>query len=106
MTARIQVPAQVRRGETVEIRIIIQHPMETGYRRDEIGQLVPRNVIRRLSCRYGGEEVFSAEFSSGIAANPYLVFTTLAVASADLEFSWVDDAGQAGSARHSLTVLG
>ena len=38
MTARIQLPVRARRGEVIEIRLLIQHAMETGYRYDEGGK--------------------------------------------------------------------
>jgi sulfur-oxidizing protein SoxZ len=106
MAARIQVPAEVRRGEIVEIRLLVQHPMETGYRSDETGKRIARNTIRTLTCRYDGVEVFRADLSPGIAANPYLQFTTVAEASGMLEFEWVDDAGVSESARQPIQVSG
>jgi sulfur-oxidizing protein SoxZ len=106
MASRIQVPAEARRGELVEIRVLIQHPMETGYRTDDTGRRIARNTIRTVTCRYEGVEVFRADLSSGIAANPYLQFTTVAEASGTLEFEWVDDAGVQESARHSIQVTG
>jgi sulfur-oxidizing protein SoxZ len=104
MLARVEVPPQARRGEVVKIRIIIRHPMETGFRHDDEGRLIPKNVINRLVCRYGGEEIFSAELGSGIAANPYFQFYTVALASGDLEFSWQDDSGESGAERARLIV--
>ena len=74
MVARVQVPGEVKRGEAIEIRIAIQHPMETGFRRDANGQRVARNVLHSFACRYNGAEVFRATLSSGIAANPSLRF--------------------------------
>ena len=74
MTARIQVPREARRGDSIEVRIVIQHPMETGFRYDSLGRQTPRNVIHRFECRYGGVEVFRASMGAGIAANPYLRF--------------------------------
>ena len=68
--ARISVPPSVARGKPFEVRIIIRHAMETGYRTDESGKSIPRNVIRTFTCRYNGDVVFSARLSSGIAANP------------------------------------
>jgi len=106
MIARVQVPDHVKPGDVVEVRILIQHPMETGYRRDEVGRPIPRNTIRSLTCRYGGEEIFSAEMSSGIAANPYLQFTTVAQSSGVLEFAWVDDEGHSEVYRKELAVAG
>ena len=104
MTARVQVPAKAKRGEIIEIRILIQHPMETGYRHDDVGRLIKRNVINVLSCRYNGVEVFRADLSSGIAANPYLQFYTVAETSGELEFTWVDDEGTQGSERQAIQV--
>jgi sulfur-oxidizing protein SoxZ len=104
MAARIQVPEGAKRGDVVRIRVLIQHPMETGYRLDLDGRKVPKNVIRSLVCRYNGVEVFRAQLSPGIAANPYLQFPTVATESGELEFTWVDDAGVHGRATQPITV--
>src|SRR5262245_66424394 len=105
MAARIQLPAKAKKGEIVEIRVLIQHPMETGYRHDDIGHLIKRNVINVLSCRYNGGEVFRADLSSGIAANPYVQFYTVADKSGDIEFYWIYDEGkQASEAQSSQAV--
>ncbi len=104
MTARIQLPAAARRGEVIEIRIAIQHTMETGFRLDDSGRAIPKNVVNSLTCRYNGAEVFRAEMGSGVAANPYLAFFTVADTSGELVFDWVDDEGRTGSERATLTV--
>src|SRR5881397_726684 len=104
MAARIQIPRQAKRGELVEIRVLIQHPMETGFRHDDVGRLIKRNVINAFSCRYNGVEVFRADLSSGIAANPYVQFYTVADKSGELEFTWIDDEGKQGSERQSIQV--
>ena len=104
MTARIQLPAQARRGEVIEVRIVIQHAMETGFRFDDVGKPIPRNVINALSCRYNGVEIFRADMSSGIAANPYLQFYTVAEDSGELVFNWVDDEGRQDTERQGLNV--
>jgi sulfur-oxidizing protein SoxZ len=106
MAARIQLPREVKRGEPIEVRIAIQHPMETGFRYDNTGQPIPKNVINKLVCRYNGEEVFSAELGSGIAANPYLQFYIIAGQSGEMEFSWVDDSGARSAERAAITVTG
>ena len=104
MAARIQVPREAKRGEVIRVRLLIQHAMETGYRLGGDGRKVPKNVIRSLVCRYNGVEVFRAEMSPGIAANPYLQFPMLAAESGELEFTWIDDAGERGVAREAVTV--
>lgn len=104
MAARIQIPKQAKHGEVIAIRIVIQHPMETGFRYDNSGRPIPKNVINSLVCRYNGVEIFRAEMGSGIAANPYLQFYTVADASGEIEFSWVDDNGAKGAERAGITV--
>lgn len=106
MLARVQVPAQARRGEIIQIRIAIRHPMETGYRPDNFGRRIPKNVINTLSCRYNGVEVFRAEMGSGISANPLLQFHVRAEDSGEFVFDWVDDSGQRGSERAPIAVAG
>lgn len=104
--ARIQVPAEVKRGEIFEIRLLIRHPMETGFRRDDVGHAIPQNVVNRVTCRYSGIEVFRAELFPGIAANPYLAFFTVADSSGEIEVSWTDDAGVTESGRVAIVVVG
>ena len=104
MAARIAVPQNARRGDQIEIRIAIQHPMETGYRVEDNGTAITKNVINKLVCRYNGAEVFRAEMGSGISANPYLSFFIVAAASGELRCDWVDDTGVAGSERAAIIV--
>jgi len=104
--ARIQIPASVQRGEVMTVRVAVQHPMETGFRYDSMGRPIEKNVINTLVCRYNGAEVFRVELGSGIAANPYLQFHLRAEASGELVFDWVDDAGERGSERVQVSVVG
>ena len=104
MLGRVQVPAQVKKGETFEIRILIQHPMETGYRRDLNGEAVPANIVDRVTCRVAGREVFSAELGTGVAANPYIAFYAVADQSGPVEVLWSDDRGEKGRAVATLNV--
>jgi sulfur-oxidizing protein SoxZ len=104
MLGRLQVPPRVKKGEVFEVRVLVQHPMETGFRRDMAGQAIPVNVVDRLACRINGKPVFRAELGTGIAANPYLVFTAVAEASGTVEVEWSDDRGERGSARAEITV--
>ena len=102
--ARIQVPGTAKRNEIITLRIAIQHVMETGFRYDNLGRAIPKNVVNTFVCRYNGVDVFRAELGSGIAANPYLEFHVRAVESGELVFEWVDDAGERGVERAVITV--
>lgn len=102
--ALIHMPASARRGEVIEIRALIGHPMETGYRVGADGKPLPRDIIRRFTCRYNGEQVFAGELHQAISANPYIAFFTVATESGTLEFSWEGDNGFAHSEKKSLSV--
>ncbi len=73
--AKLLLPERVAIGDLITVRLLIQHAMETGYRQDMDGRVIPRNVIRLVRCEVGGVEVFRAEPSSGIAANPFFEFS-------------------------------
>lgn len=100
----IHAPRSARRGEVIEIRTLISHPMETGFRRDSDGRPLPRDLIRRFSCRYDGELVFSAELFAAVAANPYIAFSTVATASGTLQLTWEGDHGFVHTETLALTV--
>jgi sulfur-oxidizing protein SoxZ len=91
--AIVNIPPTVRRGETIDIRTLIAHPMETGFRTDANGKTMARNLIRRLSCEYNDVQVFAATFYAAVAANPYCVFSTVAIESGTLRVRWEGDNG-------------
>ena len=49
----VSLPARVKRGEIFEVKTLVAHPMETGYRPGLNGALIPRDIVRRLICRFG-----------------------------------------------------
>src|SRR5215472_18875191 len=101
---QINVPAHARRGEVIEIKTLIAHPMETGYRVGPTGAAIPRNIISRFLCTYNGEEVFRAELFPAIAANPFIAFFTVATESGEIVFSWTDDHGETQTEVRQITV--
>ena len=94
----------VAAGGVLEVRLLVQHGMETGYRQDDVGKFIPRNIIRNLRCLYNGVPVFDADLSSGISANPYLQFFLRATTSGELVVNWVDDDGVQGEARQRVEL--
>lgn len=104
--ALINAPKTARRGDVVEIRAMIAHPMETGYRVGPNGTAIPRRIINRFTCTYDGEVVFAADLHPAVSANPFLQFTTVATASGTLTFAWTDDDGQTQTATAEIAVSG
>lgn len=103
---RLAVPESATKDEIIEIKALIQHDMESGYRRDARGKVIPRDIIRRFECAYNGVAVFTAEFGPGIAANPYLNFYIKATESGSLDFIWTDQNGVSWSDNATITVTG
>ena len=101
---RVSAPATARRGEVIEIRTLASHVMETGHRRTQLGVPIPRDIIRQLVCTYNGTEVFRAELHPAIAANPYIVFSTVATESGTITLRWSGDNGYAASQSVAITV--
>jgi sulfur-oxidizing protein SoxZ len=103
-SALINVPAKAKRGEIIEIKTLMSHIMETGYRRTATGEVVPRDIITSFTCRYNGVEIFRADLFPAIAANPFITFFTVATESGKFDFDWIGDEGFAESASTSITV--
>lgn len=101
---RVRAPKEAVRGETIEIKTLISHQMESGQRRDGDGNVIPRQIINRFVCTFNGEEVFSADWHGAISANPYMQFYMVAEESGTFEFTWTDDDGSIYSSTAELTV--
>jgi sulfur-oxidizing protein SoxZ len=100
----INVPAKAKRGQVIEIKTLISHVMETGYRRNEVGAMVPRDIINTFVCTYNGEEVLRTDLHPAIAANPSFSFFATATESGKFEFKWTDDEGNVETASADITV--
>ena len=104
-SAVVNVPATPKRGEIIEIKALVRHSMETGFRRTQLGELIPRDIIRQFICWYNGVEIFRAELHPAIAANPQLTFTTVATESGKITFRWTGDNGFSVTETAAITVL-
>jgi sulfur-oxidizing protein SoxZ len=95
---------EVRKGETVEVKTLVSHIMETGLRKDASGKLIPRMIINAFTCELNGKFVFGCEPESAVSANPYFEFKFRPEESGTLKFTWVDDEGTRIEATEMITV--
>ena len=102
--ALINVPPKAKRGEVIEIKTLISHIMETGFRHGTMGELIPRDIITSFVCTYNGETIFEAALYQAIAANPFITFHTVATESGTLAFKWTGDNGFVQEASAKITV--
>lgn len=86
--------ARMKDGKA-EIKLLINHPMETGTRKDPAtGLVIPRYFIRELVCEHNGKPVLRTQWNWGIARNPFLSFRIRTARSGDtIRVWWVDDRG-------------
>ncbi len=102
---RLAVPETAKAGEVIELKALIRHPMESGFRRGSNGDRIQRDIITRFECRYNDTEVFAATFHPGVAANPILTFYTVATDAGTLEFRWTDQDGQSWIETAEIEVI-
>ena len=101
---RIRVPKTAKAGDIVEIRAIIQHPMENGFRLNSQGTTIPVDIITDFACSYDGQEVFRVQLEPGLSANPYFSFSLRATQTGPVDFWWRDQNGVVTEASEQLEV--
>jgi sulfur-oxidizing protein SoxZ len=102
--ALINVPTKAKRGDIIEIKTLMSHIMETGYRHLASGEIVPRDIVTSFACRFNGKEIFRADLFPAIAANPFITLFTTVTESGKFEFEWIGDRGFTETASASITV--
>lgn len=90
----------VREDGYTEVKVIIQHPMETGQRRNpKTGEKVPAHFIHTVAAAVNGRDVVTSRCGGGIARNPFFAFRLDDVKAGDkITVRWEDTNGASGSA--------
>jgi sulfur-oxidizing protein SoxZ len=103
---RVRVPERAKRGEVIEIRAMVEHPMESGFRLNNVGKPIPRHIVERFTCSYEGREVFRVTLQPAVSTNPYFLFYVVATQSGELHFEWTDDRGNVAAHTARIEVEG
>ena len=101
---RVRVPKTAAAGETIVIKTLINHAMESGQRRDSDGNLIPRRIINRFVCTFNGETVIDVAMEPAISTDPFFEFEAAVPASGTFTFTWYDDSGQVYETSEGITV--
>jgi sulfur-oxidizing protein SoxZ len=101
---RLRVPSEAKKGDVIQIKTLMSHPMETGFRKDDAGKPIPRKIINTFVCTFNGAPVMTADLEPAIAANPYFEFTVKVTESGTFAFAWKDDDGTVTTAEQGITV--
>ena len=90
---RVKVPRSAAAGDTITIKTLISHPMESGQRKDSDGNVIPRSIINRFTCEFNGEMVIDVTLEPAISTNPYFEFDSQVPEAGEFKFTWYDDDG-------------
>lgn len=101
---RVKVPKSVSAGETITIKTLISHKMESGQRKDKEGNPIPRSIINRFTCEFNGQTVIDVTLEPAISTNPYFEFEAKVPEAGDFKFTWYDDDGSVYEETKSIAV--
>ena len=90
---RGKVPKTVTAGESIVIKTLIKHKMESGQRKDKNGNKIPRSIINRFVCDFNGQNVIDVALEPAISTNPFIQFEAVVPEAGEYTFTWYDDDG-------------
>ena len=99
-------PMKIRaglKGDVADVRVLMNHPMETGQRKDSSGNLIPIHFIQEIAVKLNGKTVIDAQISQAVSRNPVFSFRVKGAKAGDrLEISWLDNKGVRNSTETAL----
>lgn len=101
---RVKAPKTASAGETVTLKTLISHKMESGQRKDKEGNKIPRSIINRFTCDFNGKSVIDVTLEPAISTNPYFEFEAVVPEAGDFLFTWYDDDGSVYETKKSVKM--
>jgi sulfur-oxidizing protein SoxZ len=104
-------PMKIRatlQGDVAEVKVLINHPMETGQRKDpNTGETIPLHFIRLVTATLNGTPVMEAQWSQAISRNPFFGFRIRGAKAGDrIAVRWSDNRGEEGSIETTVAAAG
>jgi sulfur-oxidizing protein SoxZ len=105
MSDNMKMRAQLK-GGLVEVKVLMSHPMETGRKKDDFGQLIPAHFVQLVTATLNGKTVLEAQWGTGIAKNPYLTFRLKGAKVGDIvSVTWLDNVGETATQDIAVTAV-
>ena len=101
---RVKVPKIAAAGETITIKTLISHKMESGQRKDKEGVLIPRSIINRFTADFNGQNVIDITIEPAVSTNPYFEFEAIVPEAGEFKFTWYDDDGSVYETSKQITI--
>lgn len=97
MADLMKIRARLKDGVT-EVKVLMNHPMETGRRKNDFDEVVPAHFIQLVTATLNGKTVLEAQWGTGISKNPYLTFRLKSAQAGDkVAITWHDNKGESNS---------
>ncbi len=97
MASSIRIRA-IAKSDRTEVQALIQHPMDSGFVKDDRGKFIPAHYIRELTFEHNGRLVFLADWGTAVSKDPYVKFAFQGGNKGDeLKVSWIDNKGETDS---------
>ena len=103
MTDNMKMRAQLK-GDIVEVKVLMSHPMETGRKKDDFGQLIAAHFVQLVTATLNGNIVLEAQWGTAISKNPYLTFRLKGAKLGDVvAVTWQDNLGATATQEIAVT---
>ena len=89
-------------GNVVEVKALVQHPMDTGQAKDKNGNLIPEYFIQTVEAKVNGTTMLNAQWSVAVSKNPYLAFQYTGQKGDKIELTCVDNKGETLTGKTSV----
>ncbi len=103
--ALVYIPEKAKIGELIEIQSLIAHPIQIMTQSEKINLEKKQNFIERLTVKFNKNQIFAAEFTSKLSANPYISFFFKATETGTLLFTWYETSGRKWAIEKKLQVV-
>jgi sulfur-oxidizing protein SoxY len=105
-SARFKLPMEAKNGDIVQIKVLLDHPMETGRRKDAQGKTIPRKTIDNFACEFEGNRFFEAAIGPATSANPYFVLAARVDGEGykTFRFIWTDNTGNVQELKKKISI--
>jgi sulfur-oxidizing protein SoxZ len=93
MADPMKIRAKAEANGVVDVKVLFNHEMETGQRKDAGGNIIPAHFIQNVTANYQGRTVLNAQWGPAVSKNPFLNFKFKGNKGDKVQITWVDNKG-------------
>ncbi len=102
---RLALTGPIKAGANLEARWSAAHPMDSGFRVDDSGRQIPKNIIHTVRAYLNDRLILEADLGTAMTSPVYLAFPVLVPPEGGIvKVIWKDDLGQMGETQQRLVL--